>query len=137
MFSELSPIEWITVISFSLSLATIIAELSIKKKKTHVKSRLLVAFIIFAILAGTLATINALHKASNVDAMAEKIYVALGNQEKTIDQLLIELGPLDDQYFSSALAQLKSKNRIDSQVEKASLDNDRKVFVRLWRALPE
>jgi hypothetical protein len=137
MFSGLSPIEWISVTSFSLSLAAMLARFITRDEKVSAKSHLLTAVVILAISSGALATINSLQKAADVDALAERIYIAIGNQEKTTDQILIELGPLEVKSFSAALALLQARHRIESSVEKASLYRNRQVFVRLWRALPK
>lgn len=137
MFSGLSLIEWISVASFSLSLAAMLARFITGDDKVSAKSHLLTAVVILAISSGAFATINSFQKAANVNALAERIYIAIGNQEKTTDQLLIELGPLESKSFSEALALLQARHRVESRVEQASLYRDRQVFVRLWRAVPE
>lgn len=133
----LSPIEWVSVASFSLSLAALLVRFFTKREKVSAKSHLLATFVIMTIISGILATANSLQKATNVHTLAERIYVTIGNQEKSTDQLIIELGSPEDKAFSSALALLQSQHRVESRLEQATLYKDREVAVRLWRALPE
>ena len=137
MLPGLSLIEWISVASFSLSLAALLTRFITRGDKVSAKAHLLTAVVVLAIASGALATVNSLQRAANVDALAERIYIAIGNQEKTTDQLLIELGPLEDKSFSAALALLQVRHRVENRVEQAALYKDRQVSVRLWRAVPE
>ena len=137
MFQNLSPIEWISVASFSLSLAALLARFITKDDKVSAKSHLLTTVAVLAILSCALATVNSLQRSASVAALAEDIYIAIGNQEKTTDQLLIELGTPENKIFSASLALLKAQHRIDSNVEDAVSDRHRQVKVRLWRAVPE
>ncbi len=137
MFPGLSPIEWISVASFSLSLAALLVRFITRCDKVSAKSHLLTAVVVLAIISGGLATVDSLQKAAKLDALAERIYIAIGNQEKTTDQLLLELGPLEDKSFSAAFALLQTRHRVESRVDQAALYRDRQVTVRLWRAVPE
>lgn len=137
MFPDLSPIEWISVASFSLSMAALLARFLTRVDKVSAKSHLLTAVVVLAIVSGTLGTVNLLRRAANVDALAERIYIAIGNQEKTTDQLLMELSPIEDKSFAAAFVLLQKKHRIESRDEQATLYRDRQVSVRLWRAVPE
>jgi len=137
MFSGLSPTEWISVISFSLSLAALLARFLTKRHKVTAKLHLLTTVVVLAIVSGAVETVNSLIWAANVDAVAERIYVAIGNQEKTTEQVLLELGPVEAKSFAAALASLQTQHLIESRVDKAVLYRDQQVLVRLWRAVPE
>lgn len=137
MFSGLSPTEWISVISFSLSLATLLARFLTKRDKVTAKLHLLTTVLVLAIVSGAVATANSLIWAANVDAVAKRIYVAIGNQEKTTEQVLLELGPVEAKSFAAALASLQTRHLIESRVDTATLYKNQKVLVRLWRAIPE
>jgi len=137
MFPGLSPIEWISIASFALSLAALLARFLTKRDKVTAKSHLLTTVVVLAIVSGAIATVNWLSWAANVDALAERIYTAVGNQEKTTEQILLELGPVEGKSFATALALLQTRRRLESRVDQATLFKDRKVLVRLWRALPK
>ena len=137
MLSTLSPLEWISLASFSLSLAALLARFITSSDKVSAKSHLLTTVVVLAIMSCTLAMVDSLQRAARIESLAERIYIAIGNQEKTTDQLLIELGPLEEKSFSAALALLQARHRLDNRVEQAFLYKDRQVFVRLWRAVPE
>ena len=137
MFPSLSATEWISVISFSLSLAALLARFLTKQGNVTAKLHLLTTVIVLAIVSGGVATVNSLSWAANVDALAERIYVVIGNQEKTTEQVLLELGPVEGKSFAAALALLQTRHRIESRVDQATLYKDRQVLVRLWRAVPE
>lgn len=137
MFPGLSPTEWVTVVSFSLSLAALIARFLTKQDKVTAKLYLLTTVVVLAIVSGAVATANSLIWAANVDAVAERIYIAIGNQEKTTEQVLLELGPVEAKSFAEALVLLQKRHLIESRVDQATLYRNRQVLVRLWRAVPE
>lgn len=137
MIWDLSPIEWVSAASFSLGFAALLVRLATNRTNVSARSHLLATVVVLVFVSGALATANSLQKAANIAHLAERIYVAIGNQEKTTDQLIVELGPLEDKAFSAALALLQDRHRVDSRIEEANLYKDRQVYVRLWRALPE
>lgn len=137
MFPGLSPTEWVTVISFSLSLAALIARFLTKRDKGTAKLYLLTTVVVLAIVSGAVATANSLIWAASVDAVAERIYITIGNQERTTEQVLLELGPVEAKSFTEAFVLLQKRHLIESRVHQATLYRDRQVLVRLWRAVPE
>lgn len=136
MLPDLTSIEWLSVISFSVSLAALLTRFLTKKEKVSAKAHLLTAVAVFAIVSAGLATIYSLRRGAEVAALADSIYLAIGNQEKTTDQLMLEIGAKDDKNFTAALALLKSRRLLDSRLEQVSLYKDRMIWVRIWRAIP-
>ena len=137
MFPGLSPIEWISIASFALSLAALLARFLTKRDKVTAKAHLLTTVVVLAIASGAIATMNWLSWAADVDALADRIYRAVGNQEKTTEQILLELGPVEGKSFATALALLQTRRHLESRVDQATLSKNRQVLVRIWRALPK
>jgi len=137
MFPGLSPMEWVSVASFSLSLGALLARSLTKSANASTRAHLLAAVVLLAVTSGAVGTANSLRRVARVEALADRIYVAIGNQEKTTDQLLIELGALEEKSFSAAMGLLEARNRIDSRVEEVPFHRGRPLFVRLWRGIPE
>lgn len=136
MFPDLSPIEWVSVTSLSLSMAALLARF-LTKNNVSAKAHLLTAVAVLAIVSAGLSVASTFRRSAEVNALAESIYIAIGNQEKTTEQLLLELGARDDRSFAAAVDLLKTRHRLESRIEQATFNKDRQVTVRLWRAVSE
>lgn len=137
MFPDLLPVEWVSVTSLSLSLAALLARFLTRKDNVSAKMHLLAAVVVLAIVSAALSVAFTLRRSAEASALAESIYIEIGNQEKTTDQLLVELEIHDYRNFAAAFELLKIRHRLASRIEQATFDNDRQVTVRLWRAIPE
>ena len=137
MFRTLSPTEWISVISLSLGLAALLVRFLIGEERATAKLHLLITVIVLVAVSGTVAAANSLIWATTVNALTGRIYHVIGNQEKTTEQILLELGPVEAKSFAAALDLLQERHRVESRVAQATLSGDRQALVRLWRALPE
>jgi hypothetical protein len=137
MLPDLTAIEWISVSSLSLSLAALLARFIAKEDKVSARMHLLTAGVVLAMLSAGVATAASFRRASEIATISADIYLALGNQQKTTDQLVVELGPQKELSFNAALAQLKAHKRIEAEVDQVAIRGGRPNAVRLWRALPD
>ena len=134
MVPDLTAIEWVSVSSLSLSLAALLARFLTKVDKVSAKAHLLTAVAVLAILSAVVASAHSFKKASDIAALSAQIYAALGNQQKTTDQLIVELGLQKELNFSAALETLREKHAIESEVGQTPILG-RPNAVRVWRAL--
>ena len=104
-------------------------------EKVSARAHLLVAVVVLALVSAGVGTAYAVRRGTEVSRLSTNIYAALGNQQKTSDQLLIELGPQTEVLFNAAFAQLKSQKKIESEIEHVSVHGNQPNAVRLWRAL--
>ena len=133
MLPDFSPTEWFSAASLSLSLSALL--LGIFVENPTAKQRLLAACSMLAILSAGVAVLQSARSAAEIGDMAEQVVVALGNQEKTSEQLLVELGGPDRKTFALALDLLRKRQRIDSRIEQVQISKERTTAIRLWRAL--
>lgn len=135
MLPDLTAIEWVSVISLSLSLAALVARFFTKDKNVSAKTHLLTAVVVLSVLSGVLGSIHSVTRASEMAALSSEIYSILGNQQKTTDQILVELGPQKETNFTAAIASMKKKRLIESEVDHLQIRGGRPNAIRLWRAL--
>ena len=133
MLPDLTPTEWISIFSFSLSLAALALRFFIDQPSA--KAQLLTAVLILAVLSVGITAIYSVRRATEVSKLANQLVSVLGNQEKTADQIVVDLNYPDMKLFASALSLLQVERRADSRIEQLPLSKERQVPVRLWRAL--
>lgn len=136
MLPDLTALEWVSVTSLSLSLAALLARFFTKDDKVSARVHLLTAAVVLALLSAGLGAVYSIRRASEIAALSAEIYTALGNQQKTTDQLLVEIGPQKEVHFNAAIAHLRAEHRIESEVDQVAVRGGRLNAVRLWRALP-
>jgi hypothetical protein len=135
MLPDLTAMEWVSVTSLSLSLSALVARFLTKDEKISARAHLLSAVVVLALLSAALGSIYSFKRAAEIAALADEIYFVLGNQQKTTDQILVELGPQKEANFTAAIAALRSKHAIESEVEQIQIHSSRPNAVRVWRAL--
>jgi hypothetical protein len=135
MLPDLTALEWVSVTSLSLSLGMLLARFFTKDDKVSARLHLLTAAVVLALLSASLGAVYSFRRASEIAALSAEIYTALGNQQKTTDQLLVELGPQKEVNLNAAIAHLKAVHRIESEVDQVAVRGGRPNAVRLWRAL--
>lgn len=133
MLPDLSPTEWLSVASFSLGLGALVLRFFVKDPSA--KAHLSTAVLLLAVISVGINAIQSGRRANDVQRLGERIVLVLGNQEKTADQVVIELNYPDMKVFTSALVLLENEARIESRVVDATLTKEQKVPVRVWRAL--
>lgn len=135
MLPDLTAMEWVSVTSLSLSLSALAARFLTKDEKVSARAHLLSAVVTLSLLSAALGSIYSFKRAAETAALAEEIYFVLGNQQKTTDQILVELGLQKESNFTAAIAALRSKHIIESEVEQIQIHGGRPNAVRVWRAL--
>lgn len=135
MLPDLTAIEWVSVASFSLSLAALLARFFTRGDKVSARVHLLTAAVVLALLSASLGVVYSIRRASEIVALSGEIYAALGNQQKTVDQLVVELGPQKELNLNAAIAYLRAEHRIESEVDQVVIRGGHPNAVRLWRAI--
>jgi hypothetical protein len=131
MIPNLSPTEWLSIGSFSLGFGAVLARLFVNNPS--VKAHLSTAVLILAIIAISINTIQSAKHAREVQQLSNRILSVLGNQEKTADQIVIDLNYQDFKAVTLALASLEDAGSVESRVVEAEVTTKFKVSVRLWR----
>jgi hypothetical protein len=132
MLPDLTPIEWLSIAGFSLALGTFV--LSCINLTPSAKARLVAASLSFAIVALGINIVQSVGRAHEVRQLSGRIIEILGNGEKTLDQVQIDLNNPDLKMFVRAFALLDSEGRIDNRLVEVHLTRQQTVQVRLWRA---
>lgn len=134
MIPDLSPTEWVSIASFSLGLGALVARFFTKHPSA--KEHLTTAALIFVIASVAVTTSQSMLRARDATRLAERIVFSIGNQEKTTDQVQVELNFPDPKLFASAMAMLEREGKTVSRVIEVQLPTRQVAPLRLWRVNP-
>lgn len=131
MLPDLSPGDWLTAAGFSLALGGLVLRLFIPKPSA--KAHLAVAILLLVTIVLGIKVFYSARLAHEAKRMSSRIIETLGNAEKTLDQVQIEMNNPDRKIFARAITSLESEDRLDNRLENVHLTQQQTVQVRLWR----
>jgi hypothetical protein len=131
MLPDLTPVEWLTVAGFCLALGGFLLRLFISDQSA--KMHLAVAVLLLIVIVLGISMFYSARLAHETKEMSSRIIEILGNSEKTLDQVQIEMNNPDRKIFARAVALLDSEDRLDNCLEEVHLTRQQTVQVRLWR----
>ena len=132
MLPDLTPVEWLSIASFSLALGGFVLRFFVSNPSA--KAHLAAAALLLAVVALGINVLDSARRAHEVKQLSGRIIEILGDGEKTLDQVLIELNSPDLKTLAKAFALLDSEDRLDNRLEEVHLTRQQTVQVRLWRA---